>query len=118
MISTPSHQLLAYDVLHVLEFDSERKCMSVVVREVWSSRIVLYSKGAETVIFSNLAHPSGVLLGSGMESGEGEEEEGAYREGEGENRVTLRELTEQHLTHYAKQGLRTLCMAKRVSPCS
>lgn len=115
VISTPSHKLLAYDVLHVLEFDSERKCMSVVVRESWSSRIILYSKGAETVIFSNLAHPSGVLVGTGMESGEGEEEEDGC--GEGENRGTRRELTERHLTHYAKQGLRTLCMAKRVSPC-
>lgn len=102
IISTPSHHLLAYDILHVLEFDSERKCMSVILREKRSSRIVLYSKGADTTIFSNLAHPdSGVV----EEGGEGPVQERALR----------RELTEQHLTLYAREGLRTLCMARRVS---
>lgn len=105
IISTPSHHLLAYDILHVLEFDSERKCMSVILREKRSSRIVLYSKGADTTIFSNLAHPdSGVVK---------EEEEG--EEGGVEERALRRELTEQHLTLYAREGLRTLCMARRVS---
>ena len=112
-MTTPTGRLLVYHTLHVLEFDSERKCMSVVVKEDWSGRILLYSKGADTVIFSNLAHPdTGVL----MESGE-EEEEGPG----GERRENRRELTEQHLTVYAKEGLRTLCMARRVwctIPCT
>ena len=112
-MTTPTGRLLVYHTLHVLEFDSERKCMSVVVKEDWSGRILLYSKGADTVIFSNLAHPdTGVL----MESGE-EEEEGPG----GERRENRRELTERHLTVYAKEGLRTLCMARRVwctIPCT
>ena len=66
---------------------------------------MLYSKGADTTIFSNLAHPdSGVVK---------EEEEG--EEGRVEERALRRELTEQHLTLYAREGLRTLCMARRVS---
>lgn len=186
VISTPSHQLLTYDLLHVLEFDPERKCMSVIVREPWSSRIILYSKGADSTIFSNLAHPSGAPVGrkgggaegttervkssdheemaecngiaekgdreeeesEGVEREEGEEESGEVeREGEGEEveveegrgedgrsdrgeesegeereegeeeEATRKDLTEQHLTMYAKQGLRTLCMAKRVGEC-
>ena len=110
MVTTPTGHLLTYHTLHLLEFDSERKCMSVIVKEDWSGRILLYSKGADSVIFGNLAHPgTGVLVGDG---GGGQEREGGEGRGGGENR---RELTEQHLTHYAKEGLRTLCMARRVS---
>lgn len=105
IISTPSHRLLSYDVLHVLEFDSERKCMSVILREKRTSQIVLYSKGADTSIFSNLAHPDSGLAKDDEEGGEGTIQERAMR----------RELTEQHLTLYAREGLRTLCMARRVS---
>ena len=32
-----------------------------------------------------------------------------------EEEQKIRELTQDHLTQYAKDGLRTLCMAKRVS---
>ena len=105
IISTPSHHLLAYDILHVLEFDSERKCMSVILREKRSSQIVLYSKGADTTIFSNLAHPDSGVVEDDEEGGDGPVQERALR----------RELTEQHLTLYARVGLRTLCMARRVS---
>ena len=135
VIFTPSLQLLNYDVLHILEFDSDRKCMSVIVRERWSARILLYSKGADSSIFSNLAQPdSGVLIDSDRRTSISEvEEEGGVRKGEGRRREEVgedgevvveeegvlgdkmrRELTEQHLTLYAKEGLRTLCMAKRV----
>ena len=48
-------------MLQVLEFDPNRKCMSVIVREKDSSKILLLSKGADSVIYSNLAHPSGTL---------------------------------------------------------
>ncbi|CAI8035915.1 Phospholipid-transporting ATPase ID [Geodia barretti] len=106
VVTTPTGRLLVYHTLHVLEFDSERKCMSVVVKEDWSGRILLYSKGADTVIFSNLAHPdTGVLVESGEEEEEGPGEE---------RRENRRELTENRLTLYAKEGLRTLCMARRV----
>ena len=102
-MTTPTGRLLMYHILHLLEFDSERKCMTVIVKEDWSGRVLLYSKGADSSIFGNLAHPdTGVLECDSGEFGEG---------GDGGNR---RELTEQHLTVYAKEGLRTLCMARRV----
>ena len=39
-----------YERLHVLEFDSNRKCMSVIVRDS-NGRIKLLTKGAESSIF-------------------------------------------------------------------
>ena len=110
MVTTPTGHSLTYHTLHVLEFDSERKCMSVIVKEDWSGRILLYSKGADSSIFGNLAHPETGVLTSGAES-----EGGGGRVGEGERREeSRRELTERHLTLYAKDGLRTPCMARRV----
>ena len=118
--------------------------MSVIVKEHWSGRIVLYSKGADSSIFSHLANFAGIgtstsetgvnvhvdngHVGEGENGGEGEggeEVEGGGegvsgglgeggRGGVGGGEIT-RQLTEQHLTLYARQGLRTLCMAKRVS---
>ncbi|KAJ7420092.1 Phospholipid-transporting ATPase IC [Pitangus sulphuratus] len=45
-----------YDVLAILDFNSDRKRMSVIVREA-SGNIRLYCKGADTVIYERL-HPS------------------------------------------------------------
>lgn len=44
----------SFDVLHVFEFDSFRKRMSVVVR-TQDGKIKIYTKGADTVIFKRLA---------------------------------------------------------------
>lgn len=80
--------------------------MSIIVKEHWSGQILLYSKGADSTIFSNLANPDTGILDSDIIEGSR-----VIVGGEGERR---RELTELHLTLYAKEGLRTLCMAKRV----
>ena len=53
-LSTPDGTIVEYDVLHMLEFDSNRKCMSIIVREKGQSEVVLYSKGADSVIYRNL----------------------------------------------------------------
>lgn len=79
-----------YEVLKVLPFDSCRKCMSVVVRQVGSQDVVLYTKGADNTIMAALTPYQGDM-------------------GEGD----LREKTQQHLDLYARQGLRVLVMAKR-----
>jgi phospholipid-translocating ATPase len=42
-----------YQLLQVLEFDSTRKRMSVILRDMQTQRIVLFCKGAETAIFKN-----------------------------------------------------------------
>ena len=81
--------------------------MSVIVKEHSTGRTLLYSKGADSTIFSNLANPDTGVLSGKEDGGEG----GGGERGGGGSR---RELTERHLTLYAREGLRTLCMARRV----
>ncbi len=40
-----------YDLLHVLEFDSTRKRMSVIVRDCETNEYILYCKGADVAMF-------------------------------------------------------------------
>ena len=101
-ILTPGNQQITFEVLHVLEFDSNRKCMSVLVRRKGDPRVILYSKGADSVIYRNLAHRSGLHP---VEISGAEVDEGV---------PSLAELTQMHLNMYARLGLRTLCLAKRV----
>ncbi|XP_016065163.1 PREDICTED: phospholipid-transporting ATPase IK [Miniopterus natalensis] len=70
-----------YQVLAMMDFNSIRKRMSVLVRNPEGS-IYLYTKGADTVIFDRL-----------------------YKKGLTEG------ITEEALTSFAKQTLRTLCLA-------
>ncbi|XP_040903868.1 phospholipid-transporting ATPase IA isoform X4 [Toxotes jaculatrix] len=70
-----------YELLHVLEFTSARKRMSVIMRTP-SGKIRLYCKGADTVIYDRLADSS-----------------------------RYKEITLKHLEQFATEGLRTLCFA-------
>ncbi|XP_024919271.1 phospholipid-transporting ATPase IA isoform X6 [Cynoglossus semilaevis] len=70
-----------YRLLHVLEFTSVRKRMSVIMRTP-SGKIRLYCKGADTVIYDRLADSS-----------------------------RYKEITLKHLEQFATEGLRTLCFA-------
>ena len=74
-----------YTVLTLLEFNSSRKRMSAIIRMPDGS-IRLYCKGADSVIYSRLAA--------------GEQPE-------------LRKTTADHLEVFAREGLRTLCIADR-----
>ncbi|GFP82872.1 phospholipid-transporting ATPase 2 [Phtheirospermum japonicum] len=74
---------IRYEVLDILEFTSDRKRMSVVVKDCQSGKIVLLSKGADEAI---LPH--------------------SYA---GQQVKTFAEAVEQ----YAQLGLRTLCLAWR-----
>uniref|UniRef100_A0A8C5H756 Phospholipid-transporting ATPase n=1 Tax=Gouania willdenowi TaxID=441366 RepID=A0A8C5H756_GOUWI len=82
---TPDSVILAaeekYELLHVLEFTSARKRMSVIMRTP-SGKIRLYCKGADTVIYDRLADSS-----------------------------KYKEITLKHLEQFATEGLRTLCFA-------
>lgn len=71
-----------FELLNILEFSSARKRMSVVVRAP-GGRLLLLSKGADSVIFERLR--------------EGDEQ--------------LRSETEAHLDEFANEGLRTLTLA-------
>ncbi|KAB1282219.1 putative phospholipid-transporting ATPase VD [Camelus dromedarius] len=87
---------LTFQLLHILPFDSVRKRMSVVVRHPLSSQVVVYTKGADSVVMR--------LLAAAAPDGPSLEKQ----------QVMIREQTQKHLDGYAKRGLRTLCIAKRV----
>ncbi|KAK3038613.1 hypothetical protein RJ639_027276, partial [Escallonia herrerae] len=79
---------VSYEILNVLEFNSTRKRQSVICRYP-DGRLVLYCKGADTVIYERLT------------SGNND----------------LRNTTREHMEQYGAAGLRTLCLAyKDLSP--
>lgn len=75
-----------YPILNTIEFNSSRKRMSAIVR-MPDGRIVLFCKGADSVIYSRLKR--------------GQQPE-------------LRKETATHLEMFAREGLRTLCIAEKV----
>ena len=51
-LKIPSGELLEYELLNVLEFTPERKCMSVIVREKGGrERVMVYTKGADSTCY-------------------------------------------------------------------
>lgn len=75
-----------YTVLNTLEFNSSRKRMSAIIR-MPDGTIRLFCKGADSIIYSRLAR--------------GKQQE-------------LRRKTAEHLEEFAREGLRTLCVADRL----
>ncbi|KAI3388018.1 hypothetical protein SNEBB_010321 [Seison nebaliae] len=72
-----------YELLNIVEFTSDRKRMTVILRENFGgNRILLFCKGADSIIFERLSSKSKYL-----------------------------EDTKEHLEQFAKFGLRTLCCA-------
>ncbi|KAG6819892.1 hypothetical protein H0H93_007670 [Arthromyces matolae] len=74
-----------YTPLKLLEFNSTRKRMSVVVRNP-DGRLILYCKGADSVIYARLAKDHDPIL---------------------------KEKTSKDMEMFANNGLRTLCIAYR-----
>ncbi|KIM27890.1 hypothetical protein M408DRAFT_329812 [Serendipita vermifera MAFF 305830] len=74
-----------YVPLRVLEFNSTRKRMSVIVRNP-EGKLVLYTKGADSVIYARLA---------------------------ADHDAALKEATARDMETFANGGLRTLCIAYR-----
>lgn len=74
-----------YQILSTIEFNSSRKRMSSIVK-MTDGRIMLFCKGADSVIYSRLKR--------------GEQKE-------------LRRATAEHLELFAREGLRTLCIAQK-----
>ncbi|KAG4107798.1 phospholipid-translocating P-type ATPase [Neocallimastix lanati (nom. inval.)] len=74
-----------YEALQVIEFDSDRKRMSVIFRTP-DNQIIIFCKGADSVIFERLA--------AGQDK--------------------IKEVTLDHLQRFASEGLRTLCLGYRV----
>nr|XP_033801980.1 probable phospholipid-transporting ATPase VD [Geotrypetes seraphini]XP_033801990.1 probable phospholipid-transporting ATPase VD [Geotrypetes seraphini] len=86
---------LTFQLLHILPFDSVRKRMSVVVRHPLSNRVVVYTKGADSVVMDLLCTSS-----------DADQKEMHQKK--------IKKITQEHLDEYAKGGLRTLCIAKKV----
>lgn len=57
-VRLPQGTCLTFDILCTLGFDSVRKRMSVVVRHPLTSEIVVYTKGADSVIMDLLGDPA------------------------------------------------------------
>lgn len=76
-----------YPVLTTLEFNSTRKRMSAIVRMPDTNQIVLFCKGADSIIYSRLRP-------------DGQDE--------------IKESTAEDLEIFANEGLRTLCIAHRI----
>ncbi|KAI1259855.1 phospholipid-translocating P-type ATPase domain-containing protein [Xylariaceae sp. FL1019] len=74
-----------YTILNTIEFNSSRKRMSAIMK-MPDGRIMLFCKGADSIIYSRLKR--------------GEQAE-------------LRKITAEHLEMFAREGLRTLCIAQR-----
>ncbi|OIT29881.1 PREDICTED: putative phospholipid-transporting ATPase 9 [Nicotiana attenuata] len=74
----------SYKILNVLEFNSTRKRMSVIVKDE-DGKILLLSKGADSIMFERL----------------------------GKNGREFEEETKEHVNEYADAGLRTLILAYR-----
>lgn len=84
------------NLLHVLEFNSTRKRMSILMRSPQDGKIILLCKGADSVIYERLKKD----LDADDEIDQ--------------NQLKIREETLQHLGTFANEGLRTLCIASRV----
>uniref|UniRef100_A0A7N5ZQA1 Phospholipid-transporting ATPase n=1 Tax=Anabas testudineus TaxID=64144 RepID=A0A7N5ZQA1_ANATE len=90
-VELPHLGKLNFELLHTLGFDSTRKRMSVVVRHPLTDQITVYTKGADSVIMDLIKPPD---------------------TGKHQKKIVYR--TQNYLNLYAADGLRTLCIAKKV----
>lgn len=74
-----------YELLHVLEFSSARKRMAVVLKRHSDNKLIMYAKGADSMIYSRLR---------------------------GDQSDEMR-ITDKALEEFANHGLRTLCLARK-----
>lgn len=84
-----------FELLNIIEFNSTRKRMSVIVRPHDSDRILLLCKGADLVILERL------------------NKDFRQQKDLEESQKRLIEKTNQDLENFANEGLRTLCLAYR-----
>ncbi|XP_047719159.1 phospholipid-transporting ATPase VA isoform X1 [Prionailurus viverrinus] len=94
-VELPHLGRLTFELLHTLGFDSIRKRMSVVIRHPLTDEINVYTKGADSVVMD-------LLLPCSSD------------DTRGRHQKKIRSKTQNYLNLYAVEGLRTLCIAKRV----
>ncbi|XP_040039900.2 phospholipid-transporting ATPase VA isoform X2 [Gasterosteus aculeatus] len=94
-VELPHLGKLSFELLHTLCFDSTRKRMSVVVRHPLTDEITVYTKGADSAIMDLIKPP-----------------DTGNSKGRRQKKIVSR--TQNYLNLYAADGLRTLCIAKKV----
>ncbi|KAJ3218785.1 hypothetical protein HDU67_004033 [Dinochytrium kinnereticum] len=99
----------SYTILNVLEFNSDRKRMSVIIRRP-EGQLVLLVKGADSVVFERLKR-----------TGTPTSPQSAPADGNSDAQHPLLDgadpdVTSKHLEIFANEGLRTLCLAYKVIP--
>ncbi|XP_077389851.1 phospholipid-transporting ATPase VA [Festucalex cinctus] len=94
-VDLPHLGKLNFELLHTLVFDSTRKRMSVVVKHPLTEQITVYTKGADSVIMDLIKSPNT-----------------GNSKGKRQKKIIYR--TQNYLNQYAADGLRTLCIAKKV----
>ncbi|KAK3558571.1 hypothetical protein QTP86_021022 [Hemibagrus guttatus] len=92
-VQLPQGTLLRFDVLDILAFDSNRRRMSIIVRHPETKEIVMYTKGADSCIMERV------------------QKDKPHLKSESTNIVRK---TQNDLDMYARDGLRTLCFARKV----
>lgn len=98
-----------WELLNILEFNSDRKRMSVIVRDPTSGVVRLFCKGADSVIFgSTCLHFLGCLYRT--------DEGCAFAERLSHGQDEMKEKTYEHLASFGGEGLRTLAFATRIIP--
>lgn len=90
LLSLPGEGLIEFKVLHILPFDSVRKRMSVILQHPFTGEKLLYCKGSDSTVLTQIAHNQTPEM----------------------NEIIMK--TQQHLNNYSRKGLRILCMAKKV----
>eukprot|EP00241_Pyramimonas_parkeae_P000712 CAMPEP_0114248118 /NCGR_PEP_ID=MMETSP0058-20121206/13395_1 /TAXON_ID=36894 /ORGANISM="Pyramimonas parkeae, CCMP726" /LENGTH=1017 /DNA_ID=CAMNT_0001361489 /DNA_START=230 /DNA_END=3280 /DNA_ORIENTATION=+ len=96
-----------FPILAVLEFNSTRKRMSVIVRNPDTNEIQLFCKGADNVIMKLLEGADDPMTCEPVDDGE--------HEGAGAHGVaTVHQVVQQAVQGYSSLGLRTLVLAQRV----
>lgn len=86
LVRNPKNEIRKFELLHILEFNSTRKRMSIIFRDLSTNELILLTKGADSIIQDRLH--------------------------ESENNRC--EVTYKHLENYATVGLRTLVLAKKI----
>ncbi|KAM4795955.1 phospholipid-transporting ATPase VA [Rhinophrynus dorsalis] len=93
-VELPHLGRLTFELLHTLGFDSIRKRMSVVVRHPLTDEIIVYTKGADSVVLDLVQCSKDNSVGKYQRK--------------------IQAKTQNYLNCYAVDGLRTLCIAKRI----
>ncbi|XP_054163939.1 phospholipid-transporting ATPase VD-like [Oppia nitens] len=90
LVSLPSEGTIEFKLLNILPFDSTRKKMSIILKHPKTNEIILFCKGSDSAILESLAKT------------------------DDQEMTTIIDTTKRQLDYYSKQGLRTLCMSKRI----